>query len=80
MADFCGGAGEGNRTLVVSLEGLGSHRFSAVLTEYAIKETARNAAELRNALIAFTAKLPHKEKAPGPLQGPRAHQTQRNCE
>jgi hypothetical protein len=42
MADFCGGAGEGNRTLVVSLEGLGSPRFSAVYGIFTLIKSAIN--------------------------------------
>lgn len=43
MADFCGGAGEGNRTLVVSLEGLGLSRFSADYPSFPISKTTEKA-------------------------------------
>ena len=65
MADFCGGAGEGNRTLVVSLEGFGGSRFSAIYPTLNAHEISAYMAVFCDLVLNLTAVLPpHKKPRP----------------
>ncbi|MEW4468983.1 hypothetical protein AB1K62_14245, partial [Parasphingorhabdus sp. JC815] len=73
------GAGEGNRTLVVSLEGLRRPRFSAVFTKFAINEITENVAKLRDWRSVVTAVLPHNKNGPDADQSTEASQRERTA-